>query len=84
MLTFYLSLLDTEEEKSKMEALYITYKGLMLKIAYDISKDYDLANDALHNAFLKIVHHLNKIVYSGRIYKNSWRKFFTVLFLRVF
>lgn len=61
MLNLYLSLIDTEEEKSKMEELYHTYKGLMLKIAFDILKDYDLANDALHNAFLKIVHHLNKL-----------------------
>ncbi len=61
MLLFYLSLLDTQEEKSKMEKLYHTYKGLMLKVAYDILKDHELANDALHNAFLKIVKHLNKI-----------------------
>lgn len=55
MLTVYLSVLDTDEEKSKMEELYNTYKGLMLHIAFDILKDYDLANDALHNAFLKIM-----------------------------
>lgn len=61
MLYFYLSLLDTEEEKSKMEELYHTYKGLMLKIAFDILKDYDLANDALHNAFLKIANHVSKV-----------------------
>ena len=61
MLIFYLSLLDTEEDKSKMEELYHIYKGLMLKIAFDILKDYDLANDALHNAFIKIVNHLSKL-----------------------
>lgn len=54
MLTLYLSMLDTEE-KSKMEELYNTYKGLMLHIAFDILKDYDLANDALHDAFLKMI-----------------------------
>lgn len=61
VLNFYLSLLDTEEEKSKIENLYHTYNGLMLKIAFDILNDYDLANDALHNAFLKIVRHLDKL-----------------------
>lgn len=61
MLTVYLSVLDTDEEKSKMEELYNTYKGLMLHIAFDILKDYDLANDALHNAFLKIAGHLHKL-----------------------
>ncbi len=61
MLLFYLSLLDIEEEKSKLEMLYYEYKGLMLKIAYDILKDYDLANDALHNAFLKIINNLHKL-----------------------
>lgn len=61
MFHLYLNLLDTEEKKSKTEELYHTYKGLMLKIAFDILKDYHLANDALHNAFLKIIHHLSKL-----------------------
>ena len=61
MLLFYLSLLETQEEKSKMENLYYTYRGLMLKVAYDILRDFELANDALHTSFLKIVNHLDKI-----------------------
>ena len=51
MLLFYLSLLETQEEKSKMENLYYTYRGLMLKVAYDILRDFELANDALHTSF---------------------------------
>lgn len=61
MLNIYLAMLDTDEEKSIFENLYNEYKGLMLKVAYDILGDYDLANDALHTAFLKIVTHLQKI-----------------------
>lgn len=61
MLNIYLAMLDTDEGKSVLEKLYNEYKGLMLKVAYDILGDYDLANDALHTAFLKIVNHLQKI-----------------------
>ena len=32
----YLQMLETPEEKSKFEQLYLEYKGLMFHVAYDI------------------------------------------------
>ncbi len=61
MLLFYLSLIDTEEEKSKFEKLYYDYKALMKYIAFDILKDEQLAEDAVHNAFIKLTNYLDKI-----------------------
>ena len=61
MLFFYLTLIDDEEEKSKFEKLYYEYRHLMKHIAFDILKDEKLAEDAVHNAFIKISRHLNKI-----------------------
>ena len=58
VLLFYLSLLDTEEEKSKLEKLYYQYKALMKYIALDILKDYSMADDAVHEAFIKLTRHL--------------------------
>lgn len=61
MLLFYLSLIENEEEQSKFEKLYYEYRHLMKYIAFDILKDNQLAEDAVHNAFIKLSNHLNKI-----------------------
>ena len=61
MLYFYLTLLDTDEEKSKLEKLYYDYRALMKYIAFDILKDEQLAEDAVHNAFIKLTNYLDKI-----------------------
>lgn len=57
----YLSLIDSEEDISKFESLYNTYKQRMFYIAKDILKDEYLAEDAVHMAFLRIIKNLNKI-----------------------
>ena len=61
MLAIYLSMIDNQENKSKFESVYSKYKNLMLNRAYDIIKDSDLAEDAVHNAFLSILKNLSKI-----------------------
>ena len=61
MLLFYLSLIENEEERSKFEKLYYEYRHLMKYIAFEILKDNHLAEDAVHNAFIKLSNHLNKI-----------------------
>lgn len=61
MLAAYLAMLDTPEEKSKLELLYKEYKNSMYNIAYDILKDKYLAEDAVHNALLKLTKNLEKI-----------------------
>ena len=57
----YLSLLDSEEEISKFELIYSTYKKQMYYTANNILKDSHLAEDAVHNAFLRIINNLEKI-----------------------
>lgn len=61
MLGFYLTLLDTAEEKSKFEQLYIKYRSVMYNYAYSILKDNYLAEDAVHNAFISLTHNLEKV-----------------------
>ena len=61
MLLFYLSLLETEEERSKCEELYDTYHRLMYTAAYDILKDHYLCEDAVHEAFIRILNNLNRL-----------------------
>ena len=52
------------EDKRKFATIYETYRHLMLKIANDILNDTFLAEDAVHDAFLKIsknMHHINDV-----------------------
>lgn len=57
----YLSMIELEEDKSKFEQLYITYKQTMFYIANRILKDEYLSEDAVHQAFLRIIDNLDKI-----------------------
>lgn len=61
MLQFYLTLVDGAEEKSKFEQIYIHYRALMLSRAYEILRDTGLAEDAVHNAFIRILQNIDKL-----------------------
>lgn len=61
MISFYLSLLDTPEEKSMFEQLYRLYRQDMYKMAYGIlTNEYD-TEDAVHEAFMRVMKKLTKI-----------------------
>ncbi len=61
MLSLYLTLVDSEEEKGKFERIYLQYKNLMLSCAYSILNDKSLSEDAVHDAFIRIMKNLSKI-----------------------
>ena len=50
----YLMMIDSPEEQSKFEKVYLTYKGLMYHTAYKVLNNEEDAEDAVHNAFVKI------------------------------
>ena len=57
----FLMMIDTPEEKRKFVVLYEKYRHLMMKVAMDILKDPYVAEDAVHNAFLKTAKHMDCI-----------------------
>ncbi|MDD6174735.1 MAG: sigma-70 family RNA polymerase sigma factor [Firmicutes bacterium] len=61
MLFLCLGLLETEEEKTKFELLYEQYRKLMKYIACGILHDEYLAEDAVHDTFLKLTKYLDSI-----------------------
>lgn len=61
MLGFYLTLLETADEKNKFEELYNKYRDVLYNYAYGILHDRYLAEDAVHNAFLSLTKCLHKI-----------------------
>lgn len=61
MLQFYLAALETEAQKIKFERIYSSYYQMMLKIATQIIRDPDLAEDAVHETFLQILDEIDHI-----------------------
>ncbi len=55
MLSIYLSMVETEEEKSLVERLYNTYEQKMYYTAYSILQNVQDAEDAVHEAFIRII-----------------------------
>lgn len=61
MLYIYLSMIESSEDKSKFEKIYMNYRQTMFYVANNILKDEHLAEDAVHQAFIKIIENLDKI-----------------------
>ena len=57
----YLSLLDSREDQSKFTQLYNTYRHTMMHTAYTILQDHGLAEDAVHDAFVRAARNFTKI-----------------------
>ena len=57
----YLMMIDSPEDQSKFEKVYYTYKALMYRTAYSILNNNEDAEDAVHNAFIKIAENISKI-----------------------
>ena len=57
----YLSMIDSEEDKSKFEIIYSEYRNLMYYVANKILMNSSDAEDIVHQAFLKVIEILDKI-----------------------
>ncbi len=61
MLSLYLSMVETEEERDLVTELYNTYEHMMYKIAFGILKNKQDAEDAVSESFIKVIKNLDKI-----------------------
>lgn len=61
MLVLYLNLLDDPEEQKKFELLYESYRQTMFYVANRVLNDEYDAEDAVHQAFLRVINHMNDI-----------------------
>ena len=57
----YLQMIDTPEDRSKFEFLYMEYRGLMFHVANKILHNEQDAEDMVHQAFLKVAENIEKI-----------------------
>lgn len=61
MLSFYTALLNNSEDRNKFEEYYILYRQDMYRIAYSILHNCQDAEDAVHEAFIRIANNFMKI-----------------------
>ena len=61
MLYIYISALESEAEKVKMAEIYEKYKFIMLRYALSITNSQENAEDAVHDAFLSVIKHKEKM-----------------------
>lgn len=57
----YLSMIETPDDKAKFERIYNRYRNLMYYVAYKVLGNHYDAEDAVHQAFVAIIRHLEKI-----------------------
>ena len=57
----YLQMIDTSEDRSKFEQIYIEYRDLMFYVANRILDSDQDAEDAVHEAFLKVAENIKKL-----------------------
>lgn len=57
----YLQMIETPQQQSDFEKIYLTYRGLMFHVANNILQNAEDAEDAVHNAFVAIAENMEKI-----------------------
>ena len=67
----YLSVLDSQEKKSKFEQIYLAYRKQMYYAAFQILQHDEDSEDAVHHAFIKIAENIEKL-HSKGIKVNCW------------
>lgn len=75
-MSMLLTLVMNEQNRSKLEELYIKHKRIMLYTAQSILNDEQLAENAVHKAFLRLANNLEKISDTG---SNKTRNFLVII-----
>ncbi len=74
MFFYLLSLVESEEDQSKLSKIYNEYNRLMMYTALAILKNEDLAQEAVNDAFIRIINNLHKIK-TEEIYSHKTKSF---------
>lgn len=61
MITYYCSLMETADEKDRVEEIYHRYKNLIKYIALLKLKNEQLAEDAVHDVMLAVIRSIKKL-----------------------
>jgi RNA polymerase sigma-70 factor (ECF subfamily) len=72
MLMMYLSMLDTDVERDKLTYFYSKHKGLLMRIALDMLKSHEEAENAVHDTFVAAIEHRDEILTKTEIDFRNW------------
>lgn len=72
MLAFYLSLIDDQNDKELFTEIYENNIGKMFNIAKGILRYDELANESVHEAFLKLIKYFSKFTSLGSEHQKGW------------
>jgi len=61
MIMLYLTLIEEESYRETFIRIYNSYRLPMLHVAVSVLGDVDLAEDAVHNAFIKVAENIHKL-----------------------
>lgn len=61
MLGFYLAALDTDEDRSEFEKIYIEQRQMMYRVAFSVLNNPEDAEDAVHKAFVRIADNFSRL-----------------------
>lgn len=78
MLSIYLSMVETEEQRSLVEQLFGDYEQIMFQTAFAVLHNDRDAEDAVHEAFIRIISNIDRI----RDIEPSKRKSYIVITTR--
>lgn len=76
MISMYMAMISESEEQDKFREIYLTYRNIMYNTANKILHDEGLSEDAVHNAFLKIINNIDKI---GEANDKKTRNFLVII-----
>ncbi len=65
MLQFYLSMAETTDERNLISDLYTKYEQKMYATAFGVLHNVHSAEDAVHEAFLKIIKNIHKLTFEN-------------------
>ena len=57
----YLQAIETPSERARFQEMYLTYRGLMYRVAYQILKNRQDAEDAVHQSFVKLAEQVERL-----------------------
>lgn len=61
MIAFYMAFIDDEDDREKFEIIYNEYRKRMVSTAYSILRNHEDAEDAVHEAFIRIAKNMKSI-----------------------
>lgn len=61
MMMVYFALIEEQSDREIFERVYNKYRLSMMHVAMSVLADPDLAEDAVHNAFVKVAYNIHKL-----------------------